>query len=110
MCSEQLVDDMVINECGVKVFCEICAQGKMTRMPFPKESSNKSMAVLDLIHSDVCEPDRNVSSGGHKYVLTFIDDFSRCPVIYLLKHKSDVERKLKEYIEFVKNNSERNQK
>lgn len=35
--------------------------------------------------------------------MTFIDDFSRYTVIYLMKEKSDVEDKLKEYVEMVKN-------
>jgi histone deacetylase 1/2 len=33
-----------------------------------------------------------VSSGGYKFYVSFVDDFSRFTWIYLLKHKSDVEQ------------------
>ena len=32
------------------------------------------------------------SSGGFKFYVSFVDDFSRFTWIYLLKHKSDVEQ------------------
>jgi transposase InsO family protein len=102
MCSKELTNDMVIEDCDIKTFCEVCAQGKLTRMKFPKQSSSKSTAPLDLIHTDVCGPMQTVSPSGMRYVLTFIDDFTRYTVIYLLKQKSEVEIKLKEYIEMVK--------
>lgn len=72
-------------------------------MPFPKQSSSKSKSVLDLIHSDVCGPMQTNSPSGKRYVLTLIDDFSRYTVIYLLREKSEVELKIKEYVEMVKN-------
>jgi histone deacetylase 1/2 len=46
---------------------------------------------LELIDSDVWGP-AIASSGGFKYYVSFIDDYSRFCWIYLLKHKSDVER------------------
>ena len=45
---------------------------------------------LELVHSDVWGPART-SSGGYKYYVSFVDDYSRFCWIYLLKHKSDVE-------------------
>lgn len=36
MCSNRLVDDMVIENCGKLVLCEIYTKGKLTRIPFPK--------------------------------------------------------------------------
>ena len=46
---------------------------------------------LELIHSDVWGP-AIASSGGYKYYVSFVDDYSRFSWIYLLKHKSDVEQ------------------
>lgn len=102
MCSKGLTNDMAIENCDIKTFCEVCAQGKLTRIPFPKQLSKKSTAPLDLIHTDVCGPMQTVSPSGMRYVLTFIGDFTRYTVIYLIKQKSEVEIKLKEYVEMVK--------
>jgi Integrase core domain len=47
---------------------------------------------LELVHSDVCGPINNVDAiGSFKYLLTFIDDFSRFKVIYLTHTKSGQE-------------------
>ncbi len=37
------------------------------------------------------------SIGGCKYLVTFIDDFSRCSSVYFTKHKSEVLHKFKEF-------------
>ena len=45
---------------------------------------------LELVHTDVWGP-ALPSSGGYKYYVSLVDDYSRFCWIYLLKHKSDVE-------------------
>ena len=42
-------------------------------------------STLDLIHSDVSGPMPTTSMNGSRYVLTFIDDYSRYCWIYFLK-------------------------
>ena len=37
------------------------------------------------------------SIGGHKYFVTFIDDYSHCYAVYYLKRKSEVFEKLMEF-------------
>ncbi|KAH9704396.1 hypothetical protein KPL70_011449 [Citrus sinensis] len=60
------------------------------------ESIARSICILDLIHSDVWEsPD--ISMGGAKYMVTFIDDYSRRCWVYPIKKKSDVFLVFKEY-------------
>ena len=83
--------------------CEGCAVGKATRQPFPKSSSKKSSAVLDLIHSDVCGPLNIPSVGGSIYFVTFIDDYSNFVYVYLLKRKSEVFEKFVEYLAMAEN-------
>lgn len=102
MCAKGLVDGVKIVDCGIKQQCDVCLKAKQARQPFPK-SISQSAKVLDLIHTDVCGPMQTVSPGGKRYVLTFIDDFSRYTVIYLLREKSEVEAKLKEYVAMVSN-------
>lgn len=102
MFEKGLTQGMEFTECKEKLFCDICAQAKMTRLPFPKESLNRSTSVLDLIHSDVCGPMKTMSPSGKRYMLTFIDDFSRFTKVFFLQRKSETEAKLKEYVEMAK--------
>ena len=69
-------------------FCEHCVTSKQHRLKF-SSSTARSKCILDLIHSDVWEsPD--ISLGGAKYMVTFIDDYSRRCWVYPIKRKSDV--------------------
>lgn len=100
-----LVEGIDIAECDDKCNddqCAICLEGKLTRMKFPQQSQNKSKAVLDLVHSDVCGPMQTLSASGKRYILTFIDDKSRYTTIFLLKEKSEVLNKFKEFLAFGK--------
>ncbi|KAH9734074.1 Integrase catalytic domain-containing protein [Citrus sinensis] len=76
-------------------FCEHCVISKQHRLKFSR-SIARSKCILDLIHSDVWEsPD--ISMGGAKYMVTFIDDYSRRCWVYTIKKKSDVFPVFKEY-------------
>lgn len=89
-------------ECSNKLNCEICLQGKMSRIKFPKRSENRANDLLQLVHSDVCGPMQTLSPSGKRYVLTFIDDFSRYTTVYLLAAKSETLSRFKEYVEICK--------
>lgn len=97
-----LIDGMKLVDCGQRVQCETCMEAKSTRLPFPKQSKSKTKAVLDLIHTDVCGPMQTESFGKKRYVLTFIDDYSKYSEIYFLHKKSETEDKLKEFVAMVK--------
>lgn len=87
------------------MICEFCQEGKQSRLPFPKEGS-RAKKVLELIHSDICGPLEVKSVGGARYFLTFVDDYTRKVFIYLLKNKSEVFSKFKEFKAFVENQLE----
>ena len=53
--------------------------------------------LLDLIHTDVCGPLNVSARGNYNYFLTFTDDFSRYGYVYLLRYKSEVFEKFKEF-------------
>jgi transposase InsO family protein len=53
--------------------------------------------VLEIIHADLMGPMKTKSAGGAKYILLFIDDYSRYITVYLLKAKSEVSKKFKEH-------------
>lgn len=78
--------------------CETCAAGKITRLPFPKESQ-RSSSVLEIIHTDLCGPMRTTSLGGARYLLTFTDDYTRWTEVFFLSSKSEVASKFKEFAE-----------
>ena len=59
--------------------------------------------MLELIHSDLCEFEGKLTRGGNRYIITFIDDFSRYAYVYLLKNKSDAFDKFKEFLLEVEN-------
>lgn len=44
---------------------------------------------LELVHSNLCGPINPTSNGGKRYIITFIDDFSRKIWVYFLQEKSE---------------------
>jgi len=71
----------------------------MMQTPFSATCTRKSK-LLEIMHSDVCGPMRVKSNGRVKYIVTFIDDHSRCD-IQLLKGKDKVFSAFKEYKAFA---------
>ena len=85
--------------------CTGCQLGKHTRSKLPKISRHSTSRVLELIHFDVCGPFRQQSLGGHRYFVTFIDDFSRRMWIYFLSHKSEVLTKFQNFVHLVESST-----
>lgn len=86
--------------------CEICTQGKQTRLPFPKKGT-RAISLLQIIHSDVCGPMSVNSIGGAKYYVSFIDDFSRKTFIYIIMQKSQVFECFKKFKALVENQTDK---
>jgi hypothetical protein len=70
--------------------CFGCVLDKHHRDSFDKRASWHASGPLQLVHNDLCGPLSSPSFSGCKYFLTFIDDFSRCTLVYFLKLKSEV--------------------
>ena len=68
----------------------------MTKTPF-SGTMEQATGLLEIIHTDVCGPMSVEARGGYRYFLTFTDDLSRYEYIYLMKHKSGMFEKLKEF-------------
>ena len=60
-----------------------CLFGKHTQTPHEGVLSVKS-SQLDLVHSDVCEMPQ-LSLGGKKYFVSFIDDATRKVWVYPIR-------------------------
>jgi hypothetical protein len=69
--------------------CKGCNLGKYIKTIFPS-SDNRSVGILDLVHSDVCRRMSSISLDGYEYYVTFIDNHSRKTWIYFLKTKREV--------------------
>ena len=69
--------------------CTECIKGKQHRDPIPKKSTWRAAQKLELVHSDICGPINPTSNSNKRYLLVFIDDFSRKAWVYFLVEKSE---------------------
>jgi hypothetical protein len=71
--------------------------GKHIKEKFEKGKAWRASSPLDLVHSDIMGPFPHPSMSRAKYVLTFIDDWSRYTWVYFLKQKYEVFEYLKDF-------------
>lgn len=83
--------------------CVACIEGKQSRLSFPRKSYTRATEKLGLIHSDICGPMPETSFSGAKYLLTFIDDYSRMTFGYFIKTKDEVFDKFTQFKNLVEN-------
>ena len=64
----------------------------MATSPFSHTSGSdvQTSVPFGLVHSYVMGPIKPVSKGGSKYIVTFIDDYSRMVFVYTIKATSEV--------------------
>jgi hypothetical protein len=55
----------------------------------------KSLAPLDLIHTDLCEMNGILTRAGKKYFILFIDDATRFCQLYLVKMKDEALKRVR---------------
>jgi hypothetical protein len=82
--------------------CHACVQAKQPCKPF-KSVEEKSLAPLDLIHSDLCEMNGILNRAGKKCFVSFIDDATRYYQLYLVKTKDEALNCFKIYKAEVEN-------
>jgi len=70
--------------------CESCQFAKHHRSSTKPRVNKRVESIFELVHSDVWGPCPIVSKTGHKYFVTFVDDFSRMTWIYFMKSRSEV--------------------
>ena len=71
-------------------------QSKLPLKPH-KAAEARNMAPLELVHSDLCEMNGELTKGGRQYFMTFIDDCTRFCYVYLLKTKDEALHYFKVY-------------
>ncbi|GJS54945.1 retrovirus-related pol polyprotein from transposon TNT 1-94 [Tanacetum coccineum] len=82
-------------------FCKHHVFGKQHRVKFGT-TVHRTKGTLDYIHSDLWGPSRVPSKGGARYMLTFIDDYSRRVWVYILKRKDEVFVNFKQWKTMIK--------
>lgn len=102
MVNKNLADGIEVANCNCDSRCEICIVAKMLRKAFAKEKPHVSKDILDIVYSDLCGPFQTQTPGGKLYFLTFIDEYSRYTTVYLLREKSEVNTKIKDFIELMR--------
>lgn len=80
-------------------FCRPCTYGKNIKNPF-QPSTKKSNAVLELLHTDLCEI-RPTSIEGHNYFMVVSDDYSRMIFAFLFERKCEAAKPLEDFIIFA---------
>ena len=68
--------------------CKECLTGKQHREAFPKKSSWRASQKLQLVHSDICGPITPESTSLKRYIITFVNYYSRKFWTYFLNEKS----------------------
>ena len=77
---------------GSRLSCESCIIGKSHRATMPRKATAQRVTrCLQLVHSDVCGPVRCPAFNDEaRYLVTFVDDFSRYVVVYAMKTRDEV--------------------
>jgi transposase InsO family protein len=84
---KRLVNERVLNTLDFTDFetCLDCIKGKQTNKS--KKGATRSSDILEIIHIDICSPD--LDSHSHKYLISFIDDYSRYMYLCMLYNKNE---------------------
>ena len=74
-------------EVGTGIMCVGCQYGKAHQLPY-EEPKFKAKKPLELVNSDVFGLMKQAFISGMRYMMTFINDFSRYVWVYFQKEKS----------------------
>lgn len=75
--TSRLVEGIKLDTSSVAPFCETCANSKIPRLPFPKQSDTHAKAYGDHVTSDIWGPTPVESIGKSNYMITFNDGQAR---------------------------------
>ena len=68
-------------------FCGICAANKLNRKTPSSKMALRKSSKLEMVYFDVRGPMETTSLGGHRYVVSFIDSYSRFARAYFMRYK-----------------------
>lgn len=96
MMKKKMVGGQSQLEVSKGLVCAGCQFGKAHQQSFERSSFQQTVP-LELVHLDVFGPVKQPSVKGMRYMVTFIDDFSRYVWIYFMKEKYETFSKFKEF-------------
>ena len=67
----------------------MCALKENSQNSRNRKCDPKASEPLHLVHTDLAGPIEPTSQSGHKYAISFTDDFSGAVSVYFLKHKCE---------------------
>ncbi|GBN79851.1 hypothetical protein AVEN_126522-1 [Araneus ventricosus] len=79
-------------------FCENCVLAKQSAEAIGKGNRRRENAPMRMIHSNLCGLVEPATLSGERYVLTFVDDYSRFCEVRLIKQKSDIAVEFKKFL------------
>ena len=85
--------------------CDACILGKHSKKPF-QEHKFRACRKLELIHSELCGLMPIPYANGTKYLMNFVDDYSRMFWVYLLKTKSEAFQTFKNFHTWIENQAQ----
>ena len=100
--NNSMVEGLAVIKATTRI-CKGCVVGKHLEHKFDRGKASRASCILGLIHSDINGPMHTTSMNGSRYVLTFIDDFSRYTWVFFIKKKLDVLEKFTEFKALIEN-------
>ena len=87
---ERLIKDEILLDLDFSDFdtCVDCIKGKLTSK-IRNVKADRCIELFGVIHTHICGSFTPLAMGGHKYSITFIDDYSRYGIVELIREKSD---------------------
>ena len=82
--------------------CYGCALGKLTRGNVNKHRTHPATEALEVIHTDISGPYKKTSS-ANRWLIIFVDEFTRHTTSYPLKTKSEALATFQKYKAFIEN-------
>ena len=82
-------------------FCEGRVLSKSVRTTPKPLGTKRTVRRLGVVHSDVCGPMNTETHSGKRYMVTFIDDYSRISIANFMRSKDETLAKLKEFVASV---------
>ena len=98
--TERLINDEILWDLDVLDFdpCVDCIKGKFTDK-IRNVKADRCTKLLGVIHTNICGSFTPPAMGGHKYFITFIDDYSFYGFVKLIRKKSDALEAFKAKVE-----------